>query len=108
MLFENNHWVRQIWMDGRAHPTDRAPNWMGHSIGKWDGDTLVVDLVGLNDLTWLDASGRPHSDALHVVERYRRIGHDTLEIELTFDDPKAYTKPWTGKQSSSWTRMGRV
>ena len=71
---------------------------MGHSIGKWDGDTLVVDTVGLNDKTWLDGLGHPHSDALHLVERIRRVDHATLQFDLTFDDPKAYTKPWMGKQ----------
>ena len=96
--FERDHLVRQIFMDGRAHPNDRAPGWMGHSTGRWEAGTLVVDTVGLNDLTWLDAAGHPHTDALHVVERYRRIDHDTLEVELTFDDPKAYTKPWTVRQ----------
>ena len=68
---------------------------MGHSIGRWDGDTLVVDTIGLNDKTWLDTAGHPHSDALHVVERIRRVDHDTLENTLTFDDPKTYTKSWT-------------
>ena len=98
LLFEWDHWVRQIWMDGREHPKDPDPTWMGHSIGRWDGETLVVDTVGLNDKTWLDGLGHPHSDALHIVERIRRTAHDTLQIDLTFDDPKAYTKPWTGTQ----------
>jgi len=98
MLFELNHYVRQIWMDGRKHPTDRGPTWMGHSIGRWDGNTLVVDTVGINDLTWIDAAGHPHTDALHVVERYRRVDQDTLEDQLTFDDPKTYAKPWTATQ----------
>lgn len=97
MLFEWDHWVRQVWTDGRGHPKDPDPNWMGHSIGRWDRDTLVVDTVGLNDKTWIDSIGYPHSEALHIVERYRRLSHDQLEVLLTFDDPKAYTKPWTGK-----------
>ena len=71
--FERDHLVRQIFMDGREHPNDRAPGWMGHSTGRWEAGTLVVDMVGLNDLTWLDAAGHPHTDALHVVERYRRV-----------------------------------
>ena len=71
---------------------------MGHSIGKWDGDTLVVDTIGLNDKTWIDMAGHPHSDALHVVERIHRLNHDILVDDLTFDDSKAYTRTWTGQQ----------
>jgi hypothetical protein len=96
MLFEYDHFVRQIYTDGRQHPQDMAPTWMGDSIGKWEGDTLVVDTVGFNDKTWLDLVGHPHSDALHVVERVRRVNHDTLVIDITITDPKAYTKPWGG------------
>jgi hypothetical protein len=70
---------------------------MGQSIGKWDGDTLVVDTIGLKDITWLDRAGHPHSDALHVVGRMRRVNRDRLQIDWTFDDPKAFTKPWTGR-----------
>ena len=70
---------------------------MGHSIGSWDGDTFVVDTVGLNDKTWIDSIGYPHSEALHVIERYRRRSHDELEVNITIDDPKAYTKPWTAQ-----------
>jgi len=96
--FERDHLVRQIFMDGREHPKDREVNWLGHSTGRWEAGRLVVDTVGLNDLTWFDAVGHPHTDALHVVARYRRVDQDTLEDELTFDDPKAYTKPWTVRQ----------
>jgi len=70
---------------------------MGHSIGKWDGDTLVIDTVNLKDRNLLDGQGHVHSDALHIVERLKRVAADTLEDEITFDDPKAYTKPWTAK-----------
>jgi hypothetical protein len=70
---------------------------MGDSIGKWDGDTLVIDTIGFNDKTWLDRIGHPHSDALHVVERMRRVDHETLSDEITIEDPKAYTKSWTGQ-----------
>lgn len=97
MLYEWDHWVRQIWIDGRGHPSDLEPRWMGHSIGKWDGDTLVIDTVNLKDRNWLDGQGHVHSDALHIVERLKRVAPDTLEDEITFDDPKAYTKPWTAK-----------
>lgn len=95
MLFETGNAMRQIWMDGRGHPEDLDPSWMGHAIGHWDGDTLVVDTVGLTDKSWLDTAGHPHSDALHVIERIRRVDHDTLENTLTFDDPKTYTKSWS-------------
>ena len=98
ILFTSNHEVRRVYLDGRPHPSGWPFGWMGHSIGKWDGDTLVVDTVGLNDITWIDTMGRPHSDQLHIVERIRRVEHDTLQIDFTFEDPKAYTRPWTGKR----------
>ncbi len=98
LLFENDHDVRRIYMDGRKHPEGWPFGWMGHSIGWWEGDTLVVDTVGLNDKTWLDRGGTPHSDALHVVERFRRVNHDILEIDFLFSDPKAFTKPWGAKK----------
>jgi len=95
MFFEYDHFVRQIFIDGRQHPEDLTPSWMGDSIGRWEGDTLVVDTVGFSDKTWLDQEGHPHSDALHLVERIRRVSHDALNIDFTIDDPKAYTKAWT-------------
>ena len=94
MFFEYDHFVRQIFMDRPQHPQDLTPSYMGDSIGKWEGDTLVVDTVGFNEKTWLDGEGHPHSDALHLVERIRRVGHDAMTIDFTIDDPKAYTKPW--------------
>jgi hypothetical protein len=96
MLYEYDHFVREIYADGRQHPKDPNPAWMGDSIGKWEGDTFVVDSVGFNDKTWLDNEGHPHSEDLHVVERLRRVNHDTLTIDITIDDPKAYTKSWGG------------
>ena len=96
IVHEFGHFIRQIWTDGRQHPADPNPSWMGDSIGKWDGDTLVIDTIGFNDKTWLDQVGHPHSDALHLTERVRRIAPDTLQIDFTFDDPKAFTKQWTG------------
>ena len=98
MYFEFSNLMRQIYMDGREHPKDLMPSYMGHSIGRWEGDTLVVDTVGLTDKSWLDRVGHPHSDALHIVERIRRRDKDTLEFDLTFDDVKAYTQPWPGKR----------
>jgi hypothetical protein len=98
MFFEFNHYVRQIYTDGRGHNEDLPPTWMGDSIGRWEGDTLVVDTTGFNDKTSIDRLGHPHSDAMHLVERIRRVDHDTLQDDLTVDDPKAYAKPWTGQQ----------
>jgi hypothetical protein len=85
--------ARQIFLDGRGHG-DAFPTWMGHSIGKWDGDTLVVDTVGFNDQGWIDGTGRPQTEKLHVIERFRRTGLGLLELEITVDDPGAYQKPW--------------
>lgn len=99
MIFEYQSLVRQIFMDGRGHPKDWEPMYMGHSIGKLEGDTLVVDTTGFNDKTWLDPMGLPHSDALHVIERIRRVNHDTLVDDYTIDDPKAYAKPWTAQKT---------
>jgi hypothetical protein len=96
MVFEYDHFIRQIYTDGRQHPKEMVPTWMGDSIGRWEGDTLVVDTVGFNDKTWLDMVGHPHSEGLQVAERIRRVGHDQLAIDLTIDDPKAYAKPWGG------------
>jgi hypothetical protein len=97
MLFEYDHFVRQIYADGRKHSPDVNPTWMGESIGKWEGNTLVVDTIGFNDQTWLDYLGHPHTEDLHVVERIQRLNHDTLAVDLTVEDPKAYTKPWGGR-----------
>ena len=97
ILSEADHWVRRIYMDGRGHPDGYPITWMGHSIGKWDGDTLVIDTIDINDKTWIDSLGHPHSDALHLVERIRRVDPDTLQIETSFHDPKAYIKPGKAK-----------
>ena len=99
MLFEYDHFYRQIFMDGRGHPKDFEPTWMGHAIGKYDGDTLVIDTVGFNDRSWLDRVGHPHSEELHVVERIHRVGHDVLQDDITIDDPKTYVKPWSGQKT---------
>jgi hypothetical protein len=95
-LFEGNmHSYRQVFMDGRGHPKDLDPTWFGDSTGKWDGDTLVVDTVGFNDKAWFDSAAHPHTEKLHITERYRRkdVGH--LDFEVTIDDPGAYTRPFT-------------
>ena len=86
-------------LDRRASASrDPNPSGMGDSIGKWEGDTLVVDTVGFNDKTWIDQVGHPHSEALHLIERFHRIAPDMLQIDFSFDDPKAYTKTWTGSK----------
>ena len=86
---------RQIFLDGRELADDATPAWLGYSTGKWDGDTLVVDTKGFNGMAWLDQLGKPSTDALHVIERFRRKDFGHMEIQITIDDPKAYTKPWT-------------
>ncbi|MEO8098870.1 MAG: hypothetical protein ABI811_14300 [Acidobacteriota bacterium] len=92
----NTHSFRRLFVDGRAHNLEVEPeSWTGDSIAKWEGDALVVDTIGLNDRTWLDSSGKPHSEELHIVERYRRASATRLEVQYTLDDPKAFTKPFT-------------
>ena len=95
MLSEGFTTYRQIFTDGRALPKDPQPAWLGYSVGKWDGDTFVVETIGINASTWLDNAGRPHSDALRLTERFQRRNFGRMDIQMTFDDPKAYTKPWT-------------
>ncbi len=94
---EADHGVRRIYLDGRGHPPDWRPTWMGHSIGRYDGDTLVVDTIGIisiNGNRFVDLSGHPHTDALHLVERIRRVDQKTLEYEVTIEDPMAYKNSW--------------
>jgi hypothetical protein len=100
ILTELNSPPRQIYTDGRALPKNPEPSWMGYSIGKWDGDTLVVDTIGLNDRGWLDGFGHPRSEQMHITERYRRRDFGHLDVEFTFDDPKYYTRPFTLKAPS--------
>jgi hypothetical protein len=97
ILSEGNAMYRQIFTDGRPLPADPQPAFNGYSTGKWDGDTLVVETIGFRDGTWLDRSGSPLTEAAKMTERYRRVNYGRLEIEVTVDDPKAYTKPWTVK-----------
>jgi hypothetical protein len=86
--------LRQIFLDGRSHPKDGQPTWQGHSIGHWEGDTLVVDTTGYNDKAWLSLSGIPHSEKLHTVERIRRLDFGHLEVEVTMEDPDTFSGPW--------------
>ena len=97
LLFEYQTIWRLIYMDGRGHPDDIAdyPEFMGHSVGHWEGDTLVVDTVGINERTWLDTAGHEHSPKLHLTERFRRISEDKMEWTVTFEDPVFFSKPWS-------------
>jgi hypothetical protein len=97
MLYERDTTFRQVYTDGRKLPDDPQPSWLGYSVGKWEGDTLVVDTIGFNDRGWLDARGHSHSEALHLTERFRRLDFGHMEVELTFDDPQTYTRPFTIK-----------
>jgi len=97
VLYEWGHQVRQIWTDGREHPKDWDATWMGHSIGHWEGDTLVADTIGMKDKTWLDGAGHVHSDKMHLIERIRRVDPETMSLQMTVDDPKAYTAPFNSK-----------
>jgi len=95
MLYERDTTFRQVYMDGRKLPDDPQPSWLGYSVGRWDGDSLVVDSAGFNDRGWLDARGHTHSEALHLTERFHRVDFGHMEVQLTIDDPKTYTRPFT-------------
>jgi hypothetical protein len=99
MLFYRNNELREIWVDGRSHPESLDLSWMGHSIGRWDGDTLVTDVRGiiggeLGKFKWLDEGGWPHSDDLHITERIRRTSREELRFDMNFEDPGAWTAPF--------------
>jgi len=95
LLFEGNiHSYRQIFMNAK-HPADPDPTWFGHSVGHWEGNTLIVDTVGFNDKFWFDYMGHPHTEKLHTIERYTRTDMGHMAIEVTIDDPGAYTQPFT-------------
>jgi hypothetical protein len=98
ILFEYGSGIRRIYTDGRPRPEDTSPTWMGYSTGKWDGDALVVETGSLRPETWLDRIGTPHSDALRMTERFRRLNSSALEGEFRFEDPKAFTRAWGGKK----------
>lgn len=95
VLYEEFNQYRQIHTDGRALPVDPNPTWFGYSIGKWDGNTFIVETSGFKEGTWLDNGGHPHTDALRLTERFRRLNFGRMELNVTVDDPKAYTRPWT-------------
>ena len=94
MLFEQYHLWRTIWADGRALPKDPDSTYLGVSVGRWEGDTFVVETIGFNDKPWVDSYGNPRSEQMRLTERYRRLDRDTLEMQIAMDDPKAYTKSW--------------
>lgn len=94
ILFEDLTY-RQVFIDGRALEADPNPSWMGYSVGRWDGDTLVVESNGFNERSWLDDAGHPHTESLRITERYRRRDFGHIDMQLTFADPKAYDRPWT-------------
>ena len=96
ILYEFATRFRQVFTDGRPHPKEiEFPAWFGYSIGKWEGDTFAVDTIGFNDKSWLDDWGHPHTDTLHTIERFRRADFGHMTADITIDDPKAYTKPFT-------------
>jgi hypothetical protein len=95
VLYEGINPQRMIYTDGRKHPVDPQPSWLGYSVGTWQGDTLVVDTRGFNDRSWLDAFGHPRTEAMHIVERIRRRDFGHIEVDATFDDSGAYTKPFS-------------
>lgn len=95
ILYEEFARFRQIFTDGRPNPPVTQPAWLGYSIGHWDGDWFLVDTRGFNDKSWLDDSGRPHTEALHTIEKFRRLNFGHMDVEITIDDPQAYTRPWS-------------
>jgi hypothetical protein len=106
-LYETFHAFRVIPTDGRKHPDDVDPSFMGDSVAHWEGNTLVVDVIGFNDKTWVGVGGATlHTEALHVIERYTRVDYDTITYEVTIDDPKAFTKTWSPPPSFLSLRAG--
>ena len=104
IVFEGGgHVWREIHMDGRDHPEDVNPTYFGHSIGKWEGDTLVIDTIGYNEKTWLDYSGTMHTDQLHTIEYITRPMQEKLHYKVTIDDPGAFNAPWTAEWDILWS-----
>lgn len=108
ILYETRTTFRQIFLDNHAVVKDPQPTWMGYSTGKWDGDALVVTTTGFNDKTWLDDVGHPHSEALRVTERFRRVDFGHLRVDITIDDPQAYARPWTVTEDFSIDADGEL
>jgi hypothetical protein len=106
ILHELGPFYRIVWLNSK-HPEDPDPQWWGHSIGRYEnGDTLVVDTIGFTDKTWLDQMGHPHTEQLHLTERYKRVDATTLELDMTIDDPGAYTKPWQAHRNFTLSKTG--
>ena len=101
ILYESRTIFREIFTDGRSLPNDPNPTWQGYSIGRWEGDDFVVETNGLNDKIWMDTNGHPITEAAHITERFRRHDYGHMDIQITIDDPKAYTKPWTITENPS-------
>ena len=99
LLSETGDPARQIYTDGRPLPKDPDPSWMGYSVGKWEGDTLVVETVGFTERAWLDGFGHPRSESMRITERYRRRDFGHMDLDISFDDPKYYTRTFTMKES---------
>jgi hypothetical protein len=111
MIYEGGgHIWRVIYMDGRPHPPDvmEFPTWTGHSVGRWEGDTLVIDSVGYNEGHWVEMGGSPRTNLHHVVERFTRLDYYTLQYEATIDDPGAYTRPWTIRHNIQFDPEGEI
>ena len=106
MNFQSQGTGRSIWMDGRALPVNPEPRWNGYSVGRWEGDTLVIDSVGFDDRAWLDQYGNGYSTAMRLEERWRRVGRDTLEAVYRVDDPATYTRPWVST-TKVWKRQAQ-
>lgn len=109
ILYEGNSGIRQIFIDGRPLPgDDPQPWWYGYSVGRWEGDTLVVETVGFRDGGWLDIWGSPLTDAAKMTERFRRLNYGTLQIDVTIDDPKAYTRPFSVRVNQRLSLRGEL
>ncbi len=99
-LFDFFYTQRTIYLDGRKLPDDPDPTWYGYSVGRWEGNTLVVQTIGFNDKSWLDNDGHPHSDQMRIEERFQRVDHDTIQSTMTLTDPQAYTVPWVSEMKT--------
>ena len=108
LLFELNTWFHVIPVDGREHPEDPHPTWFGHSVGRWEGDTLVVETIGFNGYTRLDTIGHPHSDELHLTQTFERVDAGHIEYTVTVEDPKTYTEPWTNTRTFTLMQGGLI
>jgi hypothetical protein len=106
MTFQSQGSTRSIWMDGRALPLNPEPRWNGYSIGRWEGDTLVIDTIGFDDRAWLDQYGNVYRTDMRLEERWRRVGRDTLEAVYRIDDPASYTRPWVST-TKVWKRQAQ-